>query len=89
VLRASQILVGALTFVVAINLAIRQVAVGVFLGSVLSGGAFVAIGLGLAWAAPLLVAVALTMALVGLLAALGPARRALRIQAIEALRAEG
>jgi ABC-type antimicrobial peptide transport system permease subunit len=41
--------------------AARQVAVGVFLGSVLSGGAFVAIGLGLAWAAPLLVAVAVTM----------------------------
>jgi ABC-type antimicrobial peptide transport system permease subunit len=35
------------------------------------------------------VAVAITMAIVGLLAAFGPARRALRIQAIEALRAEG
>jgi ABC-type antimicrobial peptide transport system permease subunit len=67
----------------------RQVAVGVFLGSILSGGAFVAIGLGLAWAAPLLLAVAATMAVVGLLAAFGAARRALRIQAIEALRAEG
>ena len=69
--------------------AARQVAVGVLLGSILSGGAFVAIGLGIAWAAPLLVAVAVTMALVGLLAAFGSARRALRIQAIEALRVEG
>ena len=48
-----------------------------------------AIGLGLAWAAPLLLAVAVIMAVVGLMAAFGPARRALRIQAIEALRAEG
>ena len=58
------------------------------LGSVLSGGAFVAIGLGLGRAAPLLLAVAAIMVMVGLLAAFGPARRALRIQAIEALRAD-
>jgi ABC-type antimicrobial peptide transport system permease subunit len=48
----------------------------------------VAIGLGLAWAAPLLLAVAAIMGVVGFLAAFGPTRRALRIQAIEALRAE-
>jgi hypothetical protein len=65
-----------------------QVAAGVILGSILSGGAFVAIGLGLAWAAPLLLAVAVTMGVVGFLATFGPTRRALRIQAIEALRAE-
>jgi ABC-type antimicrobial peptide transport system permease subunit len=35
-----------------------------------------------------LLVVAAIMALVGLLAACGPARRALRIQAIEALRAD-
>jgi hypothetical protein len=40
-------------------------------------------------AATLLVAVAAIMGLVGLLAAFGPARRALRIQAIDALRADG
>jgi putative ABC transport system permease protein len=65
----------------------RQVALGVLLGSALSGGAFVALGLGLASAAPLLLAVAAIMAIVGVMAALGPARRGLRIQAIEALRA--
>ena len=65
-----------------------QVAAGVLIGSILSGAAFVAIGLGFARAAPLLLAVAAIMGLVGLLAALGPARRAVRIQAIEALRAD-
>jgi ABC-type antimicrobial peptide transport system permease subunit len=63
-------------------------ALGVLVGSALSGGAFVALGLGLASAAPLLLAVAAIMAIVGLMAALGPARRGLRIQAIEALRAD-
>lgn len=52
------------------------------------GAAFVAIGLGLTSAAPLLLSVAAVMGFVGLLAAFGPARRELRIQAIEALRAE-
>ena len=66
-----------------------QVAGGVLIGSILSGGAFMAIGIGLARATPLLLPVAAIMTLVGLLAAFGPARRALRIQAIEALRAEG
>jgi predicted permease len=65
-----------------------QVAAGVFVGSVLSGAAFVAIGLGLERAAPLLLAVAAIMGLVGLTAASGPARRALRIQPVEALRAD-
>ena len=48
----------------------------------------VAIGLGLASVTPLLLAVAAMMGLVGLMAALGPARRGLRVQAIEALRAD-
>jgi ABC-type lipoprotein release transport system permease subunit len=58
----------------------------VLVGSILSGGAFVAIGLGRA--APLLLAVAVMMGLVGLMAAFGPARRASRSQASEALRAD-
>ena len=58
------------------------------LGSILAGAAFLAIGLGLARVAPLLLAVAAMMAIVGMMAALGPARRGLRIQAIEALRAD-
>lgn len=47
-----------------------------------------ALGLGLARATPLLIAVAAIMLLDGLGAALGPARRGLRIQASEALRAD-
>jgi predicted permease len=65
-----------------------QVSAGVVVGSVLSAGAFVAIGLGALRAMPLLLAVAAIMALVALLATLGPARRGVRIQAIAALRAD-
>ncbi|MEO6224140.1 MAG: ABC transporter permease [Vicinamibacterales bacterium] len=68
--------------------AVRQIAFGVVVGSVVSGAAFVAIGLGIAPAVPLLISVAVIMLIVGLLAALGPARRGLRIQASEALRAD-
>jgi ABC-type antimicrobial peptide transport system permease subunit len=68
--------------------AVWQIAAGILVGSILSGAAFVAIGLGLARAAPLLLAVAAIMGFVGLLATFGPARRGLRIQAIEALRAD-
>jgi len=69
--------------------AMWQIAAGVVVGSLLSAAAFVAIGLDLASAAPLLLTVGTIMAMVGLLAAFGPARRVLRIQAIEALRADG
>jgi putative ABC transport system permease protein len=65
-----------------------QIAAGVLVGSIPSGGAFAAIGLGLLRAAPLLLAVAVMMGFVGLMAAFGPARRASRIQASEALRAD-
>ena len=65
-----------------------QLALGVLVGTVVSAGAFLAIGLGLARATPLLLAVAAIMSIIGLLAALGPARRGLRIQASEALRAD-
>ena len=58
-------------------------------GSVLSNAASVAIGLGFASATSLSLVVAALMSIVGLLAALGPARRALRIPASEALRADG
>jgi ABC-type antimicrobial peptide transport system permease subunit len=60
----------------------------VLVGSVVSAAAFSMGGLGLARATPLLLAVAAIMLMVGLLAALGPARRSLRIQAIEALRTD-
>jgi predicted permease len=66
-----------------------QVSAGVIVGSVLSAGFFVAIGLDVLRALPLLLTVAAIMALVALLATLGPTRRAVRIQAIEALSTEG
>jgi putative ABC transport system permease protein len=68
--------------------AIRQLVLGVVVGSFLSSMLFLIGGLGLALATPLLLAVAAIMLIVGLLAALAPARRGLRIQASEALRAE-
>lgn len=68
--------------------AARQIVAGVIVGTVISGAGFIAIGLGLSRATPLLAAVAAIMLLVGLFAAFGPARRGLRIQASEALRAD-
>jgi ABC-type antimicrobial peptide transport system permease subunit len=68
--------------------AVRQLVSGVLVGSLLSASAFVAIGLGLSRVTPLLLPVAIVMLAVGLLATLGPARRGLRIQAVEALRAD-
>jgi hypothetical protein len=65
-----------------------QVSAGVVVGSLLSAGFFVAIGLGVLGAMPLLLTVAAIMAMVALLATLGPTRRGLRIQAVEALRAD-
>jgi ABC-type lipoprotein release transport system permease subunit len=61
----------------------------VLVGSLLSASVLVAIGLGLSRASPLLLTVAIVMLMVGLLATLGPARRSLRVQAVEALRADG
>jgi predicted permease len=65
-----------------------QVCAGVLVGSLLSAAGFVAMGLGVVGGMPLLLSVAGIMAAVALLATLGPARRGVRIQAIEALRAE-
>ena len=58
-------------------------------GSLLSVVAFVAIGVGAAPASVLLVAVAALMMGVASLAALGPARRSLRLPTVEALRFDG
>jgi putative ABC transport system permease protein len=65
-----------------------QILVGVVVGSVIAAGAFTAIGVGVVRAMPLLLIVAAIMALVALLATLGPARRGVRIPAMDALRAE-
>ena len=67
----------------------RQLALGLLVGSLLSGAVFSSAGFSIGRATALLLAVAVLMLMVGLLAALGPARRSLRIQAIEALRADG
>jgi putative ABC transport system permease protein len=68
--------------------AASQVVAGVVVGSVLAAGAFVAIGVGAVRAMPLLLAVAAIMVMVAVLATFGPARRGVRIQAVEALRAD-
>lgn len=67
----------------------RQLAIGVLVGSLVSAALFSTADFGLLRSAALLVAVAALMALVALLAALGPARRSLGIQAIDALRTDG
>ena len=66
-----------------------QVAAGVVVGTAMSAGAFIAIGIGAVRALLLLLSVAGLMTVVALLATFGPARRGVRIQAIEALRADG
>jgi putative ABC transport system permease protein len=66
---------------------LRQLGLGVLVGSLVSAGVFSGAGFGLVLAASLLVAVAAIMLAVGLMAALGPAQRTLRMQATEALRA--
>ncbi len=69
--------------------AMRQLALGIAAGSLLSIGTFTAAGTGIWSAGGLLVTVAAVMAVVASLAAIGPARRILRIQTVEALRVEG
>jgi hypothetical protein len=67
---------------------LRQLAFGVLVGSLLAGAVSALAGLSLGRVAALLVVVAVVMLAVGLLAAWGPARRSLRIQAIQALRVD-
>ena len=69
--------------------AMRQLALGIAAGSLLSVGVLVAVGSSFSSAGGLLVTVAAVMAIVALLAAIGPARRILRFQTVEALRTEG
>jgi ABC-type antimicrobial peptide transport system permease subunit len=68
--------------------AVRQLAVGVALGSLLSWTVLSLAGFESKAAVGLVMAVAAMMACVGVLAAVGPARRTLRVPAAEALRAE-
>jgi hypothetical protein len=66
----------------------RHLALGLLVGSLVSGAVFLNTDLSVGRATTLLLTVAAIMLVVGLLAALGPARRGLRIQASEALRAD-
>ena len=67
----------------------RQLGLGVLIGSLLSVAVFTAAGIGVAAGAVLLATVALVMIVVASLAAVGPARRSLRIQTVQALRSDG
>jgi predicted permease len=66
----------------------RQIALGVLVGSLVSAAVFSTVGLSRELATSLLLAVATIMLLVGLAAALGPARRSVHINATDALRAD-
>ena len=66
--------------------ATRQLGLGLLIGSLLSGAVLMNTSLSLGRATALWLTVAATMLVVGLLAALGPARRGVLMQAAEALR---
>jgi predicted permease len=66
----------------------RQLVLGLLAGSLMSGAIFLSLDLSFGRAASLLLSVAGMMVTVGLLAALGPALRGLRIQASDALRTD-
>ncbi len=65
-----------------------QFALGLLAGTLVSAAVFSSLGLALEQAAGLLLAVAAIMLTVGVVSALAPARRSLRVEATDALRAE-
>ena len=69
--------------------AMRQLSIGLGVGSVISIATFSAAGIGLEQGAALLVTVAVVIATVAGFAALGPARRSLRLPTVDALRVDG
>ena len=69
--------------------ATRQLSLGLAVGALLAYGIFDAVDVGLTRAGALVSMVSIFMVAVGLLAARGPARRGLRIQPSDALRADG
>jgi ABC-type antimicrobial peptide transport system permease subunit len=69
--------------------ALRQLALGIAAGSLISGLTVSAIDLEPAAATAILTGVATLMLVAGLLAAVGPARRSLAIHPSETLRADG
>jgi len=69
--------------------AMRQLSIGLGVGSVISIAAFSAVGIRLGSGAALLATVAVVIAIVAAVAALGPARRSLRLPTVDALRVDG
>jgi ABC-type antimicrobial peptide transport system permease subunit len=69
--------------------AMRQLSIGLGVGSAIAIATFSAAGIGLWRGAALLATVAVVIAIVAAFAALGPARRSLRLPTVEALRVEG
>ena len=69
--------------------AMRQLSIGLAVGSLISTSALSAAGVGLRPGAALLVTVAAVITIVAAFAALGPALRSLRVPTVDALRADG
>ena len=69
--------------------AMRQLSIGLAVGSLVAIAAFSALGIGLGPGAALLVTVAMVTAVVAAFAALGPARRSLSLPTVDALRVDG
>jgi ABC-type antimicrobial peptide transport system permease subunit len=69
--------------------AMRQLSIGLAVGSLISTSAFSAAGIGLGPGAALLLTVAAVITIVAAFAALGPARRSLRLPTVDALRVDG
>jgi ABC-type antimicrobial peptide transport system permease subunit len=69
--------------------AMRQLSIGLAVGSPISTSALSAAGVGLGPGAALLLIVAAVITIVAAFAAVGPARRSLRLPTVDALRADG
>jgi putative ABC transport system permease protein len=67
----------------------RQLSIGLGVGSVIAIATFSAAGIGLGRGAALLGTVAVVIAIVAAFAALGPARRSLQLSTVDALRVDG
>ena len=80
---------GERSFVRRLGRAMRQLSIGLAVGSLIAIAAFSEAGIGLGRGAVLLVTVAVVITMVAAFAALGPARRSLRLPTVDALRAHG
>jgi hypothetical protein len=69
--------------------AMRQLSIGLGVGSAIATVTFSAVGIDLGRGAALLATVAVVITIVGAFAALGPARRSLRLPTVDALRVDG